>query len=993
MTAVDDAPTESPNDGRVRGFMRSIVGTGPILPLTVLFGLNAVDELDRAAAAILAPEILEEFDLSFGSYFLIIAVVSFFVLIAQPLVAGLADRYNRVRIALVGAVAWAFFSFTTGLAIGILTFVAARIGSGVGKAVNDPTHGSLLADWYKPNDRPKVYSFHGAANAVGAGFGPLFAGMLAFSFGWRTPFLLFAFPTIAIVLVGLRLKEPIRGALERAEVGGDEEAINTEETPPSFAEAWRMCWKIEALRRIWFATPFLSASVIGFSSLTFFLYDQEYGLDERARGVIAAAGQPARILGLIIGGVVGARLIKRDPGLILRFLAIISLITSVLSAIFALVPNLAVAIAADMLIGLCLSIVGPGIVASLSLAIPPRARAMGFSIGNLFVIPGLFNLWLVGEIADAWGIRAGMAMMTPVFLIGGLVIASGGGVIGRDIDDVRHATLTRSQVLAARRRGEVKLLYCRGLNAGYDGVRVLHDIDFEIDEGQIVALLGTNGAGKSTLLKTISGVVQADSGAIMLDGRDTTHPPPNEVTGLGIVQIPGGAGVFPGLTVRENLQAAGWLNRGSSTELDAAHARVFEAFPELENRLDESAANLSGGEQQMLALGMTFLMKPKLLMIDELSLGLAPIVVERLLEMVREIAATGVTVIVVEQSVNVALELADTAYFMERGRIRFHGPTEELLERRDLLRSVFLGDPTEDNDQADDDQAGDDATSETAAFATPAPSEATGAPRMSVHGLARSFGGIQAVSGASFDVYDEEILGFIGPNGAGKTTLFDLVGGSTPADAGTIHLGHTPLHNRSASARARAGLGRSFQDARLFPALTVEQTIAVSLERWIRWGGPVTAALHLPMAFDSEANVAMRVDELVELMGLERFRHKTIRELSTGTRRIVDIACVVAHRPTVVLLDEPSSGIAQSEVEALAPVLERMRSEMGASLLVIEHDMNLLKSIADRVIAMDQGTIIANGKPEAVLSNPAVVAAYLGTDEVAISRSGKRRDN
>ncbi|MEM7140004.1 MAG: MFS transporter [Actinomycetota bacterium] len=979
MTAVDEPLDVEPSDEKgIRGLMRRIVGTGPILPVTVLFGLNAVDELDRAAAAILAPEILEEFDLSFGSYFLIIAIVSLFVLIAQPLVAGLADRHNRVRIALVGALAWAFFSFTTGLAVGVVMFVAARIGSGIGKAVNDPTHGSLIADWYKPNDRPKVYSFHGAANAVGAGFGPLFAGMLAFSFGWRTPFLLFAFPTIAIVLVGLKLREPIRGALERAEVAdeGDEEAINTAEVPPSFSEAWRMCWKIEALRRIWFATPFLSASLIGFSSLTFFLYDEEYGLDERARGVIAAAGQPARVIGLIIGGVVGARLIKRDPGLILRFLAVVSFITSALAAVFALVPNLAVAIAADMGIGLCLSIVGPGIVASLSLAIPPRARAMGFSIGNLFVIPGLLNLWLIGEIADAWGIRVGMAMMTPIFLIGGLVISTGGGVIGRDIEDVRHAALTRSQVLAARRRGEVKMLYCRGVNAGYNGVRVLHDIDFEVDEGEIVALLGTNGAGKSTLLKTISGVVQADSGAIMLDGRDTTHPPPNEIAGLGIVQIPGGAGVFPGLSVRENLEAAGWLHRGDRAELDASYRRVFEAFPELEGRLEDQASNLSGGQQQMLALGMTFLMKPKLLMIDELSLGLAPIVVERLLEMVREIAATGVTVILVEQSVNVALELADIAYFMERGRIRFHGPTEELMERGDLLRSVFLGESQ--------------LAAELPAEATPTP---TSDVRMSVQGMTRSFGGIRAVSSVSFDVHDDEILGFIGPNGAGKTTLFDLIGGSTPADSGMIHLAGTAIHHRGPSGRARAGLGRSFQDAKLFPALTVEETIAVSLERWITWGGPVSAALHLPMSFDSESNVAARVTELIELMGLERYRQKRIRELSTGTRRIVDIACVIAHRPTVVLLDEPSSGIAQREVEALAPVLQRMRSEMGASLLVIEHDMNLLSSIADRVVAMDQGAVIATGPPEQVLNDPSVIAAYLGTDEVAIGRSGTRRND
>lgn len=973
--------------GRGPGWLRSIAGDGPTLPLIVFFGLNAVDELDRSAAAILAPEIREHFNLSRTSYFGFIALVAFFGLVAQPAIAGLADRLPRIRLALLGASLWAFFSFATGLSLGLVVFLIARAGSGVGKAVNDPTHRSLLADWYHPSQRPKVYSFHAAANAVGASLGPLFAGLLAFSFGWRAPFLFFALPTIFFVILGLRLSEPVRGGHERAMAGGDAESIATEESAPSYAEAWRMCWQIGALRRIWMATPFLAASLIGFGTLAAELYEDAYGLDERARGIVAASSEPGQIIGLLIGARIATRLLARDPGLILRFLAIVAVITSALSGIFALVPNLAVAIGANVLIALCLAIVGPGIIASLSLAIPPRARAMGFSIGSLFVVPGLLMLPAIGWIADRWGIRPGMAMMVPIFLVGGIVISSGGSIIGADIEQVRASTLARAEVLAARRRGQVKLLFCRGVNAGYGGVRVLHDIDFEVDEGEIVALLGTNGAGKSTLLKAISGVVQAESGAIVLDGRDVTAAPPNEIAGFGIIQIPGGAGVFPGLTVRENLEAAGWLARRDPKALAAGHTRVFEAFPELESRLDDPAADLSGGQQQMLALGMTFLVQPRLLMIDELSLGLAPIVVERLLTMVREIAATGVTVILVEQSVNVALELADTAYFMERGRIRFHGPTGELLERRDLLRSVFLGDI----------RSGPGAT--TAPAPAPVPVSANGhttpngagMPRMEVAGLSRSFGGIQAVSDVSFTVADGEILGFIGPNGAGKTTLFDLIGGSTPADGGTIVLGGHDITRQSASARARRGLGRSFQDARLFPSLTVEEAIAVSLERWIAWGDPVTAALHLPMAYDSERAIAIRVDELIELMGLQAFRAKRIRELSTGSRRIVDLACVIAHRPTVVLLDEPSSGIAQREVEALGPVLLRMRDEMGASLLVIEHDMNLLSSIADRTVAMDQGAVIAIGSPSEVLHDPVVVASYLGTDQAAIDRSGPRR--
>ena len=307
-------------------------------------------------------------------------------------------------------------------------------------------------------------------------------------------------------------------------------------------------------------------------------------------------------------------------------------------------------------------------------------------------------------------------------------------------------------------------------------------------------------------------------------------------------------------------------------------------------------------------------------------------IVERLLAMVREIAATGVTVILVEQSVNVALDLADTAYFMERGRIRFHGPTDELMHRDDLLRAVFLGDGTGSGN--------DDTRNGTVEQPRPTSGPGDEVPALEAVGLVRRFGGIRAVSDVSLSVRPLEIVGMIGPNGAGKTTVFDLVAGSTPTDSGVIHLGGQDVTALGASGRARRGLGRSFQDARLFPSLTVEETIAVALERWVASKDPVSAALHLPNSFDSEAAVRERVDELIDMMNLDVDRHRRIRELSTGTRRIVDLACVIAHRPTVILLDEPSSGIAQREVEALGPLLSRMRDQMGSALLVIEHDMN-----------------------------------------------------
>jgi branched-chain amino acid transport system ATP-binding protein len=320
---------------------------------------------------------------------------------------------------------------------------------------------------------------------------------------------------------------------------------------------------------------------------------------------------------------------------------------------------------------------------------------------------------------------------------------------------------------------------------------------------------------------------------------------------------------------------------------------------------------------------------------------------------------------------------------MEKGEIRFQGPTAELLERPDILRSVFLegaasvGDP--DSDVARD--------PERTPVRVREPADDGRSAILEVRGMARSFGGIVAVAGVDLDTYPGEILGLIGPNGAGKTTLFDLVCGFTEPDAGSAILEGRRLDGRSPSARSRRGLGRSFQDARLFPALTVEETLAVALDRWTGAHDPVSAALRLPHILAGEKRVASRVAELLEMMGLGAFRTKFVNELSTGTRRIVDLACVVAHRPIVVLLDEPSSGIAQREAEALAPVIRRIRDEMGCALVVIEHDMALLRSIADRMVALDQGAVVAEGTPDEVLGHPSVVASYLGSDPEALMRS------
>jgi ABC-type branched-subunit amino acid transport system ATPase component/MFS family permease len=955
------------------GWLRDICGGEAAFPLVVLFGLNAVDELDRTAFGILLPNIRDEFHLDNTKVLGLVALVAVAALALQVPIAQFADRSRRVPLVVAGAVAWALFSGLTGLATGVIVLSIARSGSAVGKAVIDPTHNSLIADYYPISSRSRVFSTHRAANAVGSFVGPLSAGLLAYAFGWRAPFLVFVIPTMVFAVLALRLREPVRGRWERQAMGASDEVIATEETAPSYAESWRTVQKIESLRRIWWSLPFLATALIGFVALASLLYEQEFGLDDRARGVAAAIAEPFQLVGLVFGSRIITRRFLGDMRGLIRFLSRIAVATSVAAIAFAAAPNIAVAVVVHSVITASLAMLGPGILVALSLAIPPRARATGFSVASLWVIPGLIVLPIIGWISGHVGIRWGLLVLVPMFIIGSLILGTAGSVIDADIAQVWRAAAARSEALYQRRQGQSDLLLVRGMDAGYGDRQVLFGVDIDIKEGEIVALLGTNGAGKSTLLKAISGVVEADRGAVVLDGRDITHAPPNEIAALGISQMPGGQGVFGSLTIGENLRLAGWTRRHSH-DADAAIEEVLTIFPALRERLSESAADLSGGQQQMLALGMAFITKPRVLLIDELSLGLAPVVVGQLLPLVRRLADDGVAVILVEQSVNVALTLAERAYFMERGMIRFSGPTADLLNRPDLLRSVFLSDIA--------------APSGTAAAMTAALQ--TDDVALEVAGLSRSFGGNHAVCDVSFSVAKGEIVGMIGPNGAGKTTLFDLISGYVPADDGRVVLDGHDISSDSATSRARRGLGRSFQDARLFPDMTVAESIAVSLERWTTQRSVLAAALRLPTVFDDEERTTKRVDELIDVMNLGAYRNAFIRELSTGTRRIVDLACLVGHRPTVVLLDEPSSGIAQREVEALAPVLLRLRDEMGASLLVIEHDLPLISSIANRLIALDQGEVLACGSPAEVLTHPDVVESYLGNNAAAQQRSGTR---
>jgi ABC-type branched-subunit amino acid transport system ATPase component len=526
------------------------------------------------------------------------------------------------------------------------------------------------------------------------------------------------------------------------------------------------------------------------------------------------------------------------------------------------------------------------------------------------------------------------------------------------------------------------LLECRGIDVAYGPVQVLFGVDLTVDRGEIVALLGTNGAGKSTLLKAISGLARPKSGTVTFDGHDVTGEAAHLTAARGLVQMPGGKGVFPTLSVKDNLRLACWLFRDDTDRVDAKVAEVLELFPRLKDRYTNLAGDMSGGEQQMLTLGMALVNEPKLLMIDELSLGLAPTIVGDLIEVVHEVNRTGVTVIVVEQSINVALTLARRAVFMEKGEFRFTGPTSALLDRPDILRSVFIA-----GGAPDAETSGAETTPATPERTAPGPD----APVvLRCDDVVKRFGGISALAGIDIELRDGEILGLIGQNGAGKTTLFDCISGYHTIDQGRITMLGYDITTWEPHERARFRLGRSFQEAMLYPTLTVRETIATALERHLENIDIFAASLAAPASYESEIKAWRRVEELIELMNLGAFRDKLVGELSTGSRRIVELACILAQEPAVLLLDEPSGGVAQKETEALGPLLRKVQQATGCSILVIEHDMPLLTSLCDRMYCFELGAVIAEGTPSEVLEHPRVIESYLGSNQDAINRSGAR---
>ena len=276
--------------------------------------------------------------------------------------------------------------------------------------------------------------------------------------------------------------------------------------------------------------------------------------------------------------------------------------------------------------------------------------------------------------------------------------------------------------------------------------------------------------------------------------------------------------------------------------------------------------------------------------------------------------------------------------------------------------------------------------------ATGADGAVTGSPnrhpaRLDVEGVGVHFGGVHALAGVSFTAQPGAIVGLIGANGSGKTTTLDVISGIVPAQAGTVRLDGIGLAEYLPEERLAIGIVRSFQDCRLFPELTVQDVLLLS-EDARQEVAVLSTTLRLPWARRREHRKQRAVDEVIGAFGLERFRHHRTAELSTGTRRVVDLAGIVLSRPRLLLLDEPTAGIAQREAEAFVPLLRRVHEVADTTIVLVEHDVPLVFELCTDVVVMELGRVVVEGPPEHVRADSRALAAYLGASNEALQASG-----
>ena len=674
---------------------------GGAATFVVLMILNSLDELQTAAIAVLAPDIRDTFGVSDGTITFIASSSGAFVVLGAIPMGWAADRMRRIPIIGWASIIFAAMVTLSGMAVNAFSFFWARFGVGIAKANTIPVHSSMIADTYPIGIRGRIGAIDKGTGRLIAVISPILVGGIAAIAngpgevdGWRWAYYILGIPVAIAAIAAFFLKEPQRGRWEKEDVLG-ESFTEDDPLPVSLDAAFSRLMRIKTVKSV----------VLGFSALGFGLFtapvlenlwlEDKFGLESFERGAWATAAGLFTVLSLVYVGPKFDRLWRENPTRTLQMIGALIGFSAIFKPIQWAMPTVPLFIAFSIptlvMLNTAFAMVSPVMQA----IVPYRLRGSGTALITLYIffIGGTGGGLISFMFADSWGPRVTTLVLTiPSAILGGWIMYRGARHVRHDLSlNVQELFDEQDEQRRATGDDEVPALQLNNIDFSYGPVQVLFNVAFEVKKGETLALLGTNGAGKSTILRVISGLGIPQRGVVRLGGRTVTYTSPQLRSRLGIQQLPGGKGVFPDMTVRQNLVMGAYIHRHDSADVERRIASVLELFPDLERRQGQRASSMSGGQQQMLALARVLLHEPEILLIDELSLGLAPTVVQDLLELIERLQERGQTIILVEQSLNVALSIADRAIFLEKGQVRFAGSAQELLERDDLARAVFLG--------------------------------------------------------------------------------------------------------------------------------------------------------------------------------------------------------------------------------------------------------------------------------------------------------------
>ncbi len=672
----------------------------PLIALAILF---FTDGFQTYAFQVLAPDISRALGIGLGAIGAAVSLDTLAVAIAPFPMAWLSQhRRRRAVLCLATGFAWSILTLFTGFVTAFAGLLFILVVDGLTTGSVYALHVPLVMDSYPPEARVRAVSRYSSAGFVASVVAPLFVALFSGILGltWRGVFLAMGLTSFTLTLLCIRLRDPgfgkwdteqVRATVHRAK-GEQFDVVAKEDVELGFWEIVRRLLLVPTLRRVFAAFVLIGIMSVPLNTFISFFLQERWNMDATERGLFFAFYFACAAIALLIYGRRGERLFRQAPQKV-------PYLVGGLLAVSVGFIGIGAAMSTFPLMLVCLGIAGAAFgpltpslyITSLSI-IPSRIRPHAQALTGIFLaVGGVVGSLFFAGINTRYGITGAMIALVIPGLIGAWVITGAGKHINHDLDRMIDEILEQEEIDRIRHQGgHLPMLACRNLDFAYGQLQVLFKVNFTVDDGEMVALLGVNGAGKSTLLKVISGIGLPIGGSVRFGGEDITYLDAERRLKLGITQIPGGRAVFGPMTVAENLRSFGYTLGRNRRALEERIARCYDSFPQLAERRNSLAATLSGGEQQMLGLSKALILQPRLLLIDELSLGLAPVIVDKLLEMVRQINADGTAVVLVEQSVNIALNLVEHAYFMENGEMRFDGNAADLLAREDLLRAVFL---------------------------------------------------------------------------------------------------------------------------------------------------------------------------------------------------------------------------------------------------------------------------------------------------------------